>query len=76
MCECCVPKEHLGHIHLGGEVARELEKVNEVLAGVPGVFRAVPADHGPSGGAIVFYDRRITTPEQVREALRARGFQV
>ncbi|HAA90346.1 MAG: hypothetical protein XD63_0103 [Thermoanaerobacterales bacterium 50_218] len=75
MCECCTPKEHLGHLHVSGVSEADLEKLNEVVSSLPGVFRATLADHGESE-AVVLFDKRVVSPERIREALAGKGYKV
>ena len=74
MCECCTPKEHLGHFHLHGMGDNNLDGLNDVLRRLPGVFNARQDDHGDAA-AVVLFDTRIITEETLRNALNAQGFQ-
>jgi len=75
VCECCTPKEHLGHLHITGVSEAELEKLNEVASSLPGVFRASRADHGDSE-VVVLFDKRVISPEKLKEALADKGYKV
>jgi len=74
MCECCTPKEHLGHLHLNGIGEKGWDKLNEILRELPGVFRAAPADHGDAE-AVVLFDRRVISAERLKNTLNEKGFQ-
>ncbi len=74
MCECCTPKEHLGHFHVPDMGDKDMDSLNDMLRRLPGVFRAQPDDHS-DGVAVVLFDRRIIDEATLRGALRAQGFQ-
>jgi hypothetical protein len=74
MCECCTPKEHLGHFHLHDMGGKDLDGLNDVLRRLPGVFNAQQDDHGDAV-AVVLFDTRIIAEETLRSALNAQGFQ-
>ncbi|NPV29627.1 MAG: hypothetical protein HPY58_08220 [Firmicutes bacterium] len=75
MCECCTPKEHLGHLHLHGVREKGWDHLNEAVQGLPGVFRAVPADHGDAE-AVILFDRRVISEERLKNTLNEKGFRV
>ncbi len=74
MCECCTPKEHLGHLHLHGVDGKNLGSLNDVACRLPGVFKADHDDHGDAV-AVVLFDARIITEETLRSALKSQGFE-
>ena len=73
MCECCTPKEHLGHFHLHGMGGKNIDGLNDVICRLPGVFKAQQDDHGDTA-AVVLFDTRIITEEILKSALKAQGF--
>jgi hypothetical protein len=73
MCECCTPKEHLGHLHLHDMAGKDLGSLNDVVHRLPGVFKAQQDDHGDTA-AVVLFDTRIITEETLRNALKVQGF--
>lgn len=75
MCECCTPKENLGHLHLYGFGKKTMEDLEEQVQKLPGVFRAMSDDHGDSA-AVILFDNRIITVERLKGALAEGGFQV
>jgi hypothetical protein len=74
MCECCTPKEHLGHFHLHDLGDKDLDGLNDVIGRLPGVFRAQRDDHGDAA-AVVLFDTRIISEETLKTALNAQGWQ-
>lgn len=73
MCECCTPKEHLSHLHLNGIREKGWDNLNEILKKLPGVFRAVPGNHGDAE-AVVLFDRRVISPERLKKVLYDEGY--
>jgi hypothetical protein len=74
MCECCTPKENLGHLYLHGFGDHDMDSLNQVLRRLPGVFRALPDDHGEAE-AVVLFDLRIIDAEILKNTLVEQGFQ-
>lgn len=72
MCECCTPKEHLGHLHIGELNGTDINALNDFVKKLPGVFRAAPDDHGDAE-AVIIYDKRILSEEQLKNSLKEKG---
>lgn len=75
MCECCTPKEHLGHLHLRGFGSKSMEDLEAAIRRLPGVFRAAPDDHGDAR-AVVLFDKRVISEERLRSILAEQGYEV
>lgn len=75
MCECCTPKENLGHLHVHGFGQGSFESLEEEVRKLPGVFRASVDDHG-HGAAVVVFDNRILSEEHLKNILSEKGFEV
>lgn len=75
MCECCTPKEHLGHLHLHGFGPNSMESLEAEVRKLPGVFRAIPDDHGDAE-AVVLFDKRIISEDRLKSILAEQGYQV
>jgi hypothetical protein len=73
MCECCTPKEHLGHFHLHGMGSGNIDSLNDAVRNLPGVFKAQQDDHGDAA-AVVLFDSRIISEDALKSALRSQGF--
>jgi hypothetical protein len=75
MCECCTPKENLGHLQITSLGEKSLDALNDVVRRIPGVFRALD-DNGSEAAAVVLFDNRIVDDEILRNAVTQQGFQV